>query len=66
MPRVQVKSKTYKLGKWTFKQGNQIGVTDEEYRKNKDKLEFLAPTSDRRINKDTGRIEEVIRPDSKP
>ena len=66
MPRVEVTASNYKAS-WgkNYKKGEQFGITDEEYQENSKKLKFLSPTTDRTINIKTGRIEEVIRPDSK-
>lgn len=66
MPRVEV------IGEYTaswgkrYLDGHQIGVTDEEYQANKDKLKFLSPTTDRSVDLTTGQVQEVARKDSKP
>ena len=64
MPRVRVLSATYKYGDDVYKKGQELGLSDEEYRANKKKLEFLAPTTDRIIQ--DGRAQEIVREDSKP
>ena len=68
MPRVRIIVDEYTLADRpkTYQRGAEIGVTDEEYENNKDKFEFLAPTTDRTIDAKTGQITEVVRKNSKP
>ena len=69
MPRVRVRSGTFTSkvlhGEKTYMEGDEIGVTDETYRANKEALEFISPTTDVRMGID-GQLEEKVRPDSKP
>lgn len=65
MPRVRVIGESYTLADRpkTYPKGSEIGVTDEEYRANKDLLEFISPTTDRVINAE-GWSKDVVREDS--